>query len=43
MVVNEEQGELASPVQCMEVNLVPENQEGLRNVNFLKEEDVVTP
>lgn len=42
MMVNKDEGELASPVQCMEVNLIPENQEGLWNVNLLKEEDIVT-
>lgn len=42
MVVNKDEGELACLVQCMEVNLIPENQEGLWNVNLLKEEDVVT-
>lgn len=41
-MVNKDEGELASLVQWMEVNLIPENQEGLWNVNLLKEEDIVT-
>jgi hypothetical protein len=41
MMVNKDEGELTSLVQCMEVNLIPENQDSLRNVNLLKEEDVV--
>ena len=42
MMVDKDEGELAGLVQCMEVNLIPENQEGLWNVNLLKEEDIVT-
>lgn len=42
MMVNKDKGELASLVQGVEVNFIPENQEGLWNVNLLKEEDVVT-
>lgn len=42
MMVNKDEGELASLLQCMEVNLIPENQEGLWNVSLLKEEDIVT-
>lgn len=42
MMVNKDKGELASLVQGVEVNLIPENQEGLWNVNLLKEEDIVT-
>ena len=41
-MVNKDEGELASLLQCMEVNLIPENQEGLWNVSLLKEEDIVT-
>lgn len=40
-MVNKCEGETASLAQGMEVNLVPENQEGLWNVHLLKEEDVV--
>lgn len=42
MMVNKDEGELASPVQCVEVDLIPENQEGLWKANLLKEEDTVT-
>lgn len=41
MMVNKDESELASLVQCMQVNLIPENQDGLWNVHLLKEEDVV--
>lgn len=40
-MVDKDESELASLVQCMEINLIPENQQSLWNVDLLKEEDVV--
>lgn len=40
-MVNKGEGELASLVECVEVDLIPENQRSLWNLNLLEEEDIV--
>ena len=42
MMVDKDKGELASLVQCMEVNLMPKIQDSLWNMNLLKKEDDAT-
>lgn len=40
-MVHQGEGELAGLLQCMEVNLISENQRRLWDLNFLEEEDIV--